>query len=242
VLGEGRSPQGVQSDKQPKSRSRRFRVHRGDRMKRLRMYAIPLSAMAVLGFAAVAVAQSTPEGIDASGNTTGVQNSTSIPGNAPAESTTPDEGKAPAQSEQSIPDDTTVTVAIKDGTFDPEQLEVAAGTTVTWTNGDTEAHTVTADNGLFDSGVIEPGRYYSTWFGGSGTVEYHSKTDPDVKGSVVVGGASGGGETTTRDPASSTPPPGQTGTSTSDPESNPPEPQEQVAEEINQLPIYTPPA
>ena len=160
-------------------------------MKRLRIYAIPISAIAVLAFAAVAVAQSSPEGLDASGNTTGVQNSTNIPGDAPAESTTPAEDKAPAQGEPSVPDDTMVPVDIHDRTFDPAQLEVAAGTTVTWTNGDTEAHTVTADNGLFDSGVIEPGQYYSTWLGGSGTVEYHSDTYPEMKGSVVVRGARG---------------------------------------------------
>jgi plastocyanin len=160
-------------------------------MKRLKIYAIPLSAMAVLAFAAVAVAQSTPEGLDASGNTTGVQNSTSIPADGPAESATPAQGKTPAQSEPPAPDHRTVTVDIHDRTFDPAQLEVAKGTTVTWTNGDTEAHTVTADNGLFDSGVLEPGQYYSTWLGGSGTVAYHSETDPDMKGSVVVGEASG---------------------------------------------------
>jgi plastocyanin len=211
-------------------------------MKRLRIYAIPLSAVCVLAFAAVAVAQSSPEGLDASGNTTGVQNSTNIPADAPAESTTPAEDKAPAQGEPSTPDDRTVTVDIHDGTFDPAQLEIAKGTTVTWTNGDTEAHTVTADNGLFDSGVIEPGQYYSTWLGGSGTVEYHSETNPDMKGSVVVGGVSGGGETSTGEPASGTPPIGQTGSSTGDPAGNPPSSQEQVAEDINQLPIYTPPA
>jgi plastocyanin len=159
-------------------------------MKRLRIYAIPLSAVGVLMFAAVAVAQSTPEGLDASGNTTGVQNSTNIPSKEPAESTTPAEDKAPAQGKQPAPENTTVTVDIHDRTFDPAQLEVAKGTTVTWTNGDTEAHTVTVDNGLFDSGVIEPGQYYSTWLGGSGTVSYHSETDPDMKGSVVVREAS----------------------------------------------------
>ncbi len=159
-------------------------------MKRLRIFAIPLSAVGVLAFAVVAVAQSSPEGLEASGNTTGVQNSTSIPADAPAESTTPAEDKAPAQGKPPVPDDRTVTVDIHDGAFDPAQLEVAKGTTVTWTNGDTEAHTVTADNGLFDSGVIEPGQYYSTWLGGSGTVSYHSKTDPDMKGSVVVREAS----------------------------------------------------
>jgi hypothetical protein len=66
-----------------------------DHMKRLRTYVIPLSAVGVLAFAAVAVAQSSPEGLDTSGNTTGVQNSTNIPGKEPAESTTPAEGKEP---------------------------------------------------------------------------------------------------------------------------------------------------
>jgi plastocyanin len=209
-------------------------------MKRLRMYVIPLSAIAVLVFAAVAVAQGTPEGIDASGNTTGVQNSTSIPSNEPAESTTPTESKAPVQSEPSPPTETSVAVEIHDHTFDPAQLKVAAGTTVTWTNRDTEAHTVTADNGLFDSGVIEPGKSYSTWLGGAGTVAYHCEKHPDMKGSVVVGGASEGGETSTGDLTGSTP--AQTGTSMDDPASTPPNSQKQVAEDISQLPIYSPPA
>jgi plastocyanin len=177
-------------------------------MKRLRMYVIPLSAIGVLVCAAVAVAQSSPEGLDASGKTTGVQNSTSIPGDAPAESTTPTESTTPAQSEPHTPTNGSVTVEIDDHTFDPSQLDVGAGTTVTWTNEDTEAHTVTADNGLFDSGVIEPGQSYSTWLGGSGTVLYHCELHPDMKGSVVVGGeVSGGGETNMGDPASSNPPP-----------------------------------
>jgi len=157
-------------------------------MKRLKMYLIPLSAIGVLVFAAVAVAQSSPEGLDASGNTTGIQNSTSTPpgeGKTPVEDTTPAEGKAPA------PESSAVTVDIHDHTFDPAVLYVGAGTTVTWTNGDTEAHTVTADNGLFDSGLIEPGQYYSTWLGGSGTVSYHCELHPDMKGIVVVRGASG---------------------------------------------------
>jgi plastocyanin len=98
-------------------------------------------------------------------------------------------------------------VDIRDHTFDPVQLNVAAGTTVTWTNGDTEAYTVTADDGLFDPGVLEPGQSYSTWLGGSGTVAYHCKIHLGMKGSVAVGGPGGGGETSVGDPASSTPPP-----------------------------------
>jgi plastocyanin len=144
--------------------------------------------MAVLVFAAIAVAQSVPEGLDANQNTTGVQNSTSVPAEAPAQTTAP----AP---------NSTTTVNIHDRTFDPAVLNVAPGTTVTWTNGDTEAHTVTADNGLFDSGVLEPGQSYSTWLGGTGTVAYHCEIHPDMTGSVVVGEA----ETSMGDPASNPP-------------------------------------
>ncbi len=77
---------------------------------------------------------------------------------------------------------------IRDHTFDPVQLNVAAGTTVTWTNGDTEAHTVTADNGLFDSRVLYPGESYSVQFDGMGTVTYHCTLHPSMTGRITVGG------------------------------------------------------
>src|SRR5829696_3941308 len=146
------------------------------------MYAIPLSAMAVLVFAAIAVAQDVQKGQQEDGqeqsqtatdtNTTDVQNSTTVPAKK------------------------TITVDIHDHAFDPAQLNVAPGTTVTFVNKDTEAHTATADNDLFDTGVLEPGE--STWvfFRGSGTVTYHCELHPDMKGSIVVGEGGGGEETT----------------------------------------------
>jgi plastocyanin len=138
------------------------------------------AAMAVLVFAAIAVAQST----------------------------------APALNN-------TATVDIRGHAFDPAQLNVAPGTTVRFVNNDTEPHTATADNGLFDTGVLQPGSSFEVFLDGSGTVPYHCELHPDMKGTVVVGGASGGGETGTVDPASSTPPE-QTGTTTGDPASTPP--------------------
>ena len=150
-------------------------------MKRL-MYAIPLSAVAVLVFAAIAVAQDVQKGQQEDGqeqsqpatdtNTTDVQNSTTVPAKK------------------------TITVDIHDHAFDLAQLNIALGTTVTFVNNDTEAHTATADNDLFDTGVLEPGE--STWvlFRGSGTVTYHCELHPDMKGSIVVGEGGGGEETT----------------------------------------------
>ncbi len=60
---------------------------------------------------------------------------------------------------------------------------------------------MTADNGLFDSGVLEPGASYSVWFDGAGTVPYHCAIHPDMQGSIVVGGASAEEGTTTEDSA-----------------------------------------
>jgi plastocyanin len=163
-------------------------------MKRL-MYVIALSAIAVLVFAAIAVAQSVPEGQQPSQNTTDtnttdVQNSTTVPPKKePAETTTPAKSTAPAT-------DTTVAVDINDLAFDPPQLDIAPGTRVMFVNNGTEAHTATADNELFDTGVLEPGE--STWvlFRGSGTVTYHCELHPDMKGSIVVGEGVGGEDTT----------------------------------------------
>ena len=52
-------------------------------------------------------------------------------------------------------------------------LDVAVGTTVTWTNNDMVAHTVTSDTGDFDSGAISPGQSFSFTFSQSGNFGYH---------------------------------------------------------------------
>jgi plastocyanin len=154
-------------------------------VKRL-MYLIPLSAIAVLVFATIAAAQSTPVATPAAQepnqNTTDVQKSTTVPAEAPAESTTP----AP---------DSTTTVEILNNAFNPPQLNVAPGTTVTFVNRDSVPHTVTADNGLFDSGELAPGASYPVVLDGAGTVTYHCKLHPEMRGSIVVGEGGQAGET-----------------------------------------------
>lgn len=80
------------------------------------------------------------------------------------------------------------TVSIRDFSFEPAQLSVEPGTTVTWTNEGNEPHTVTADNGLFDSGVLYPGDSYSVQFDGMGTVSYYCTLHPSLTGGMTVGG------------------------------------------------------
>lgn len=84
------------------------------------------------------------------------------------------------------------TVSIVDFAFDPAQIDVAAGTTVTWTNNGSAPHTVTADDGSFDSGELAPGESFSFTFDTAGTFAYHCEIHPEMTAAVVVGGAAGG--------------------------------------------------
>ena len=75
-------------------------------------------------------------------------------------------------------------MSIRDNYFDPADIVVAPGTTVEWVNEGQNPHKVTADNGLFDSGLLNPGESYQVTFDGSGTVTYHCS--PEMTGSVTV--------------------------------------------------------
>src|SRR5215217_42861 len=79
-----------------------------------------------------------------------------------------------------------VVVSIRDDSFDPVDAIVAPGTTVWWVNEGENKHSVTADNGLFDSGVVKPGEYYWVTFDGQGRITYHGSPE-EMTGSVTVG-------------------------------------------------------
>jgi plastocyanin len=70
--------------------------------------------------------------------------------------------------------------------YAPNPITVAAGTTVTWTNTDSTAHTATSDNGAFDSGTIGAGGNFSFTFQTRGTFPYHCTFHRGMVGSVVV--------------------------------------------------------
>jgi plastocyanin len=85
------------------------------------------------------------------------------------------------------------TVSIKNMAFNPGSLSVTAGATVTWTNSDTTIHTVTADDGSFNSGNIAIGATYSRAFSSAGTFSYHCTVHPEMTGKVVVTASTSGG-------------------------------------------------
>ena len=75
---------------------------------------------------------------------------------------------------------------VVDFAFDPANLTIPVGATVTWTNAGSRPHTVTADDGSFDSGRLDPGEQFSQTFDQPGTYTYHCGFHPDMQGSIVV--------------------------------------------------------
>src|SRR5215213_1477550 len=77
-------------------------------------------------------------------------------------------------------------VSVVDFAFEPGTVSVPAVATVTWTNTGSRPHTVTADDGSFDSGRLDPGEQFSQTFDQPGTYTYHCGFHPDMQGSIVV--------------------------------------------------------
>ena len=65
------------------------------------------------------------------------------------------------------------TVRMVDRTFNPKEITVSVGTTVVWENTSSLPHTVTADDGSFDSGTVSPGGTFEVTFTQAGQVPYH---------------------------------------------------------------------
>src|SRR5262245_2472979 len=70
--------------------------------------------------------------------------------------------------------------------YTPDEVDVSVGTTVTWTNTDSTAHTSTSDGAGWNSGVVNPGGQFLFTFQSAGTFAYHCAIHPGMVGTVVV--------------------------------------------------------
>ena len=75
---------------------------------------------------------------------------------------------------------------ISDFSFVPDPIEIVAGDTVTWTNEDGFAHTVTADDDSFDSDSMDPDATFEQTFDEAGEFPYHCNIHPQMTGTVTV--------------------------------------------------------
>jgi plastocyanin len=77
-------------------------------------------------------------------------------------------------------------VSIDNFTFNPETLEVPAGTKVIWVNGDDVPHTVRSVEDTFRSGTLDTDDVYERVFSEPGTYEYYCGVHRHMTGKIVV--------------------------------------------------------
>lgn len=80
----------------------------------------------------------------------------------------------------------TIRVVMRDLAYGTQDLIVTPGTTVVWVNEDPVEHTVTADDGAFDSGTIAPRRSWAMTFTRPGRHTFHCTPHPFMTGTVLV--------------------------------------------------------
>jgi quinohemoprotein ethanol dehydrogenase len=80
----------------------------------------------------------------------------------------------------------TTQVKVIDFGFSPGNDLVPPGTTITWTNTGEITHTVTSDDGVFDSGDLTSGAVFSFTLDQPGTYWYFCRPHPFMRGRIVV--------------------------------------------------------
>ncbi len=81
-----------------------------------------------------------------------------------------------------------ITVKMKSLSYDPEVVTVQVGDSVQWTNNSLTKHTATSDEGIFDTGEINPNESSKpVKFEKDGEFKYHCKIHgKTMSGTVVV--------------------------------------------------------
>ena len=83
-----------------------------------------------------------------------------------------------------VPINYTTKITIERSAYTPSDVTVMQGGSLLWVNGDNQVHTVTADDGSFDSGDIPAGGTFSYTFTVIGPHTYHCKYHSEATGIV----------------------------------------------------------
>jgi amicyanin len=84
-------------------------------------------------------------------------------------------------------------VKIDNFTFDPPEITVSAGTTITWLNEDDIPHTVVAKERAFRSKTLDTDDKYSFTFTTPGVYDYFCSLHPHMVGKIIVRAQTGEG-------------------------------------------------
>ena len=79
-----------------------------------------------------------------------------------------------------------IEVKIDNFTFNPKQVTVKAGDTITWVNHDDIPHTVTLQTQAFRSKALDTDDKFSFTFATPGTYPYFCALHPQMTGTIVV--------------------------------------------------------
>lgn len=79
---------------------------------------------------------------------------------------------------------TAVSVVIENFAFNPSEITVKKGGTVTWTNNDSAPHQI--KSATFNSGPLSSGQNFSFTFNEAGSFDYSCAIHPSMTGKVIV--------------------------------------------------------
>jgi plastocyanin len=77
-------------------------------------------------------------------------------------------------------------VKIDNFSFGPPNLNIPAGTTITWTNHDDVPHVVASDDKIFKSKALDTDDHFSFTFTKPGTYNYYCAIHPKMTAKIVV--------------------------------------------------------
>ncbi|HEY5773153.1 MAG TPA: cupredoxin domain-containing protein, partial [Chitinophagaceae bacterium] len=75
-------------------------------------------------------------------------------------------------------------VMIQNSVFTPSDVTIMVSGSILWVNNDETVHTVTAKDGSFDSGDLQPGATFGVTFNTVGPHRYHCKYHAEMTGVV----------------------------------------------------------
>ena len=105
---------------------------------------------------------------------------------APVESSAQIDSSLPAAGSGSEAVNENITVRINGMRFEPSNITVKPGTTVTWVHASSMPHTITGELDALRSSTLHGGQQYSHTFDAPGRYDYACDFHPSMKGSVIV--------------------------------------------------------
>jgi len=111
------------------------------------------------------------------------------PADAPMTTAAPGDSGASADSETADDSGASASVGLKDSRYDPTDIEVSVGETVTFTNNDPYDHTITSaeDSTVeFDSGEISQDVTFEQSFDTAGSYNFFCQIHPTMRGTITV--------------------------------------------------------